>query len=421
MPSYNIPLKADAAMQIVKCRNNMHFSISDNYLCSVKIMKIIALLSFYLEISFCFSQCENARLYEQFDVKQGQFKAVTFVMDKISINYNSWDLKSDIDTFIRKETYWCIREGDHFKILKEGNLKGIAYSQIYWMDTVAFYNFKSGTFKQKITSNNKYADFGEAFWFLHNAKDTFFMCKVEDTIQLLSNNGFARIGHFENEYGPGSYKNSYTFNDSGILIQFESFYNQKRMLPKFYSKATFSEIKYHQQVPSFIEKKIAHQLKKAWKMYNITRLKKVDTSDYIRVNNKGSVSKLKPAYKYGKAVSLDSVIAHHKVTLVYFWFNGCVPCHQLSPYLIDIYKVYHTKGLEIIGLNNLDKESCVDTCNSQFISYFDQLKNYRTFGVKGYPTVLVFNGKGEIVGNLNGYRNFGISEMEKHIEELLSD
>ena len=54
----------------------------------------------------------------------------------------------------------------------------------------------------------------------------------------------------------------------------------------------------------------------------------------------------------GKTLSLKDVMG--KVTLIDFWASWCRPCRAENPYVVKIYKKYHDKGLNIIGVS-LDK------------------------------------------------------------------
>ncbi len=54
----------------------------------------------------------------------------------------------------------------------------------------------------------------------------------------------------------------------------------------------------------------------------------------------------------GKMLSLKDVMG--KVTVIDFWASWCRPCRAENPYVVQIYKKYHDKGLNIIGVS-LDK------------------------------------------------------------------
>jgi len=54
----------------------------------------------------------------------------------------------------------------------------------------------------------------------------------------------------------------------------------------------------------------------------------------------------------GKTLSLKDAMG--KVTVIDFWASWCRPCRAENPYVKEIYKKYHDKGLNIIGVS-LDK------------------------------------------------------------------
>lgn len=56
----------------------------------------------------------------------------------------------------------------------------------------------------------------------------------------------------------------------------------------------------------------------------------------------------------GKMVSLKESLG--KITIVDFWASWCGPCRQENPNIVALYKEFHAKGLNIIGVS-LDKEA----------------------------------------------------------------
>jgi thiol-disulfide isomerase/thioredoxin len=45
-----------------------------------------------------------------------------------------------------------------------------------------------------------------------------------------------------------------------------------------------------------------------------------------------------------------------KITIVDFWASWCAPCRQENPNVVALYKEFHSKGLNIIGVS-LDKDA----------------------------------------------------------------
>ena len=56
----------------------------------------------------------------------------------------------------------------------------------------------------------------------------------------------------------------------------------------------------------------------------------------------------------GKEIALNDVLG--KVTLIDFWAAWCKPCRAENPNVLAVYKKYHNKGLNIIGVS-LDKDA----------------------------------------------------------------
>lgn len=57
----------------------------------------------------------------------------------------------------------------------------------------------------------------------------------------------------------------------------------------------------------------------------------------------------------GEPVKFSDVYSKNKVTMIDFWASWCGPCRRFNPDLVDIYKKYHRKGLEILAVS-LDRD-----------------------------------------------------------------
>ena len=54
----------------------------------------------------------------------------------------------------------------------------------------------------------------------------------------------------------------------------------------------------------------------------------------------------------GKPVKFSDIYSKNKLTMVDFWASWCGPCRAFNPDLVKIYKKYHKKGFEILGVSN---------------------------------------------------------------------
>ena len=91
-----------------------------------------------------------------------------------------------------------------------------------------------------------------------------------------------------------------------------------------------------------------------------------------------------------------------KWVLLDFWFMRCKPCMVAYPKIDDLYRKYHAKGLEVIGLN-------VDANDSVLVNFvkekkipFPTLNTKREgvaklYSVSGYPTFFLLNSEHKIV------------------------
>ena len=53
----------------------------------------------------------------------------------------------------------------------------------------------------------------------------------------------------------------------------------------------------------------------------------------------------------GKPIKFSDIYSKNKVTMIDFWASWCSPCRQFNPDLVKIYKKYHKKGFEILGVS----------------------------------------------------------------------
>ena len=122
-----------------------------------------------------------------------------------------------------------------------------------------------------------------------------------------------------------------------------------------------------------------------------------------------------------------------KYVLLDFWASWCRPCRQMVPHLKELYQKYHSKGLEIIGISadtdsSLWKkavrdeglDSWANILNKEYNEKDKQAANLDiTYAIDGYPTTILIDKKGKIIGRFLGYEE-GISksDLDKKLSEV---
>ena len=123
----------------------------------------------------------------------------------------------------------------------------------------------------------------------------------------------------------------------------------------------------------------------------------------------------------GKEISLKDAMGK-KATIVDFWASWCMPCRQENPNMVALYKEFHEKGLNIIGVS-LDSDSsewitaiAVDQLNWPQISNLKQWEDpiAKLYNVSAIPATFLLDADGNIVA-----KNISGAELKKKVAELL--
>lgn len=130
----------------------------------------------------------------------------------------------------------------------------------------------------------------------------------------------------------------------------------------------------------------------------------------------------------GKQVRLSDFKG--KYVLIDFWGSWCGPCRISHPHLIEVYKKYKEKGLEIIGVASESSESpdkakkqwkdaiaqdklpWIQVLNNEDADTFDIVKAY---GISGFPTKILIDRQGEIIQRFRGADS---EEFDKKMKEV---
>lgn len=94
----------------------------------------------------------------------------------------------------------------------------------------------------------------------------------------------------------------------------------------------------------------------------------------------------------------------HQFTLVDFWYSNCGPCIAQFPKLDSIYKEFHDKGFEIIGISTdkrkyeLQWKNAITKHNLAWPQYWDTDGiNTSRYSINAFPTNFLLNANQEIV------------------------
>jgi thiol-disulfide isomerase/thioredoxin len=119
-------------------------------------------------------------------------------------------------------------------------------------------------------------------------------------------------------------------------------------------------------------------------------------------------------------ISLESAMG--KATIIDFWASWCRPCREAAnPAYLKLYKQYHNKGLNIIGVSS-DRHSyfwqkALQQDSLPWTQVIDSTKQIlKKYEVQKIPTMFLIDQNGKIVG-----RNLWGEELQGKIDSLLAD
>jgi len=115
----------------------------------------------------------------------------------------------------------------------------------------------------------------------------------------------------------------------------------------------------------------------------------------------------------GNKVSLSNF--EGKYVLLSFWEVWCGPCRMSMPHLEELFKLYHQKGLEIIGLTKDNQEFARKLLSDKKVTYLNLKADDKVimdYKVLEIPQYYLINKQGEIVyASKNGF--------EQAIEDII--
>ena len=151
--------------------------------------------------------------------------------------------------------------------------------------------------------------------------------------------------------------------------------------------------------------------------YLINLKKNVESYGKIAIGSEAPDFTLKT--NKGKPLALSSLRGN--IVLIDFWASWCGPCRKENPNVINVYKKYHTKGFEILGVSLDDKEEkWVDAIEKDGLPWYhvSDLKGWESetviqYGVDAIPFTVLLDKEGKIIAK--GLRG---KDLEAKLEEL---
>jgi peroxiredoxin len=154
----------------------------------------------------------------------------------------------------------------------------------------------------------------------------------------------------------------------------------------------------------------------------------VDTSKAPQVSQIG-VGKILPDFALtdmsGKKTTISRI--EGKVILINFWATWCESCLQEMPSIVQLRENFHSKGLEIIGIN-LDENpaAVVPRAVKQYQMGFPVFQDpngkiAELFDVYAIPLTVIMNKKREIIYLQNGEKDWHSKAVQTQIGKWLSE
>ena len=125
----------------------------------------------------------------------------------------------------------------------------------------------------------------------------------------------------------------------------------------------------------------------------------------------------------GYMMSISELVGKSKLLLIDFWASWCGPCRAENPNVVEVYKEYHEKGFDIIGVSlDMEKENWIKAIESDGLIWHNisDLKYWnnegaKLYGISSIPSNVLLDQNGIIIAkNLRG------EDLRNKVEEILN-
>jgi len=125
---------------------------------------------------------------------------------------------------------------------------------------------------------------------------------------------------------------------------------------------------------------------------------------------------------HGEAVSLEQL--RGRVVYVDFWASWCGPCKRSFPWMNDLQRRYHDRGLTIVGVNvdkrRADADRFLREVPASFTILYDAAGvTPSEWGVRGMPSSYLIDPQGRVAMVETGFLDERKSTVETRIQKLL--
>ena len=115
-----------------------------------------------------------------------------------------------------------------------------------------------------------------------------------------------------------------------------------------------------------------------------------------------------------------------KVVLLDFWATWCGPCREAIPHLVQLYKSYHDKGFELMGMS-MDKgdpqvvRRFVKSMDIPYPILMAPEEMARNFGVTALPTTILIDKEGKVRDKIIGFNSTISKQLASQVARLTSE